>query len=172
MSASLGRVVVLDENLSVPFDRRVWHEARSLSRAGFEVDVVCPQGTERDREPFELREGIRIHRFPAASANGSAISYVREYGSALWHMSRLIRKLARERPFDLVHACNPPDLLLLVAWPLKRRGARFLLQLVVINDQGNLCCFSRYSQRQQNPRFWSGRYRPRDSSDPAYRLDE
>jgi glycosyltransferase involved in cell wall biosynthesis len=32
----------------------------------------------------------------------------------------------RERPFDLVHACNPPDFLLLVAWPLKRRGARFL----------------------------------------------
>ena len=126
MSASLGRVVVLDENLSVPFDRRVWHEARALARAGFEVDVVCPQGTERDREPFELREGVRIHRFPGVSANGSVASYVREYGSALWHMSRLMRKLGRERPFDLVHACNPPDLLLLVAWPLKRRGARFL----------------------------------------------
>ncbi len=126
MSASPGRVVVLDENLSVPFDRRVWHEARALSRAGFEVDVVCPQGTERDREPFELREGVRIHRFPAVSANGGAASYAREYGSATWHMSRLLRKLTRERPFDLVHACNPPDFLLLVAWPLKRRGARFL----------------------------------------------
>jgi glycosyltransferase involved in cell wall biosynthesis len=126
MSASLGRVVVLDENLSVPFDRRVWHEARALARAGFEVDVVCPQGTERDRKPFELREGVRIHRFPGVSANGSVASYVREYGSALWHMSRLMRKLGRERPFDLVHACNPPDLLLLVAWPLKRRGTRFV----------------------------------------------
>jgi glycosyltransferase involved in cell wall biosynthesis len=126
MSASLGRVVVLDENLSVPFDRRVWHEARALSHAGFEVDVVCPQGKEQDREPFELREGVRIHRFPGVSANGSVASYAREYGSALWHMSRLMRKLARERPFDLVHACNPPDFLLLAAWPLKRRGASFL----------------------------------------------
>jgi glycosyltransferase involved in cell wall biosynthesis len=126
MSASRGRVVVLDENLSVPFDRRVWHEARALSQAGFEVDVVCPQGTEQDREPFEQRERVRIHRFPAPSANGSVASYAREYGSACWHMSRIMRKLVRERPFDLVHACNPPDFLLLVAWPLKRRGARFL----------------------------------------------
>ena len=37
-----------------------------------------------------------------------------------------MRRLARGRPFDVVQACNPPDFLLLPAWPLKRRGARLV----------------------------------------------
>ncbi|CAM5455343.1 Glycosyltransferase WbuB OS=Streptomyces antimycoticus OX=68175 GN=SANT12839_020670 PE=4 SV=1 [Streptomyces antimycoticus] len=48
---------------------------------------------------------------------------MREYGSALWHTVRLARKVG---PVDVVHACNPPDLLFLPARWLKRRGARFV----------------------------------------------
>ena len=33
---------------------------------------------------------------------------------------------SRERPFDVVHACNPPDFLLLAARSLRRQGARFV----------------------------------------------
>jgi len=123
---SRGNVLVLDENLSVPFDRRVWQESRALRQAGFEVFVVCPCGTRRDRELFEVREGVRIYRYPSAPASGGPLSYVREYGSALWHMSRIVRKLAGGRRFAVVHAGNPPDVLLLAALPLKRRGTRFI----------------------------------------------
>jgi len=35
-------------------------------------------------------------------------------------------RLAREKPFDLVHACSPPDFLLLAARSLRRQGTRFI----------------------------------------------
>ena len=45
---------------------------------------------------------------------------------AFWHTWRLVRGLVAERPFDVVHACNPPDFLLFAAWPARRRGARLI----------------------------------------------
>ena len=42
--ASAGRLLILVENLPVPFDRRVWQEANSLIKAGYEVSVICPKG--------------------------------------------------------------------------------------------------------------------------------
>jgi glycosyltransferase involved in cell wall biosynthesis len=115
--------ILLVENLSVPADRRVWQECTTLARAGYMVDVVCPQGADRDRELHERRDGIEIHRFPLKPATGGALGYLREYTLALWRMWRLVRRLARGRRYDIVHACNPPDLLLLVARPLRRDGA-------------------------------------------------
>ncbi len=121
-----GRALILVENLSVPFDRRVWQESLALTRAGFDVSVVCPQGTTRDQEPFEVRDGVAIHRYPLRAAAGGASGYVREYGAALWHTWRLVRRLSRSGSFDVAHACNPPDLLLLSVWPLKRKGTRLI----------------------------------------------
>ena len=120
------RVLVLVENLSVPFDRRVWQECRALTEAGYRVDVICPRGTGRDTERFAEIHGVRIHRYPLKAATGGPAGYVREYGAALWHTLRIARRLAREAPFDVVHACNPPDLLFLIALALRPSGARFL----------------------------------------------
>ena len=61
---SPGRALIFVENLSVPFDRRVWQECRALREAGYEVSVVCPQGNSQDREPYALIDGIEIHRYP------------------------------------------------------------------------------------------------------------
>src|SRR5687768_10737849 len=77
MAGRRPRVLILVENLSVPRDRRVWQESLALTRAGYEVVVVCPQGTDADREPYELREGVEIHRYPAAPADGSMAGYAR-----------------------------------------------------------------------------------------------
>ncbi|GAB3583424.1 glycosyltransferase family 4 protein [Amycolatopsis endophytica] len=118
-----GKALILVENLSVPFDRRVWQECTTLRDAGWEVHVICPQGMKRDTEPEAAIDGVHIHRYPLKAATGGPAGYLQEYGSALWHTFRLARRVG---PVDVVHACNPPDLLFLVARMLKRRGAKFV----------------------------------------------
>lgn len=107
----------------MPFDRRVWQECTTLRDAGWTVHVICPQGGKRDTEPEAVINGVRIHRYPLRAATGGPGGYLREYATALWHTARLARKVG---PVDVVHACNPPDLLFLPALWLKRRGARFV----------------------------------------------
>ncbi len=120
-----GRVLIISENAPVPADRRVWNISRTLAAAGWQVVIACAQGTDRDDAPFEVLEGIEIHRYPLRPA-GSTLGYAREYGQALWRLRKLVRRLSRERRFDVVHACNPPDLLLLAARSLRRQGTRFI----------------------------------------------
>ncbi|AIV38435.1 glycosyl transferase [Streptomyces sp. CCM_MD2014] len=117
------RALILVENLSVPFDRRVWQECTTLRDAGWTVDVICPRGSKRDTEAEIEIDGVRIHRYPLRAATGGPAGYLREYGAALWHTARLARRVG---PVHVVHACNPPDLLFLPALWLKRRGARFV----------------------------------------------
>jgi glycosyltransferase involved in cell wall biosynthesis len=126
---SLGRALILVENLSVPFDRRVWQECQALRDAGYEISVICPKGRQHDREGHAVIEGIDIHRFSLDAATGGCSGYLREYTVALWRTWRLARRLGH---FDVVHICNPPDLLFLVALLLKRKGSS------VIFDQHDL----------------------------------
>jgi glycosyltransferase involved in cell wall biosynthesis len=121
-----ARVLILVENAPVPFDRRVRQHAVALSEAGYEVAVVCPQGDDVDREPYEILQGVDIHRFALRNSGGGAGGYLREYASALWSIRRLIRQLTTSRPFDVIHACNPPDLLAPAVWALKRQGTRLI----------------------------------------------
>ncbi|MCX4657904.1 glycosyltransferase family 4 protein [Streptomyces uncialis] len=134
------RALILVENLSVPFDRRVWQECRTLRDAGWKVHVICPQGTKRDTEAEAEIDGVSIHRYPLRAATGGPAGYLREYGSALWHTARLARKVG---PVDVVHACNPPDLLFLPALWLKRRGARFVFDQHDLSPELYLSRFGR-----------------------------
>jgi glycosyltransferase involved in cell wall biosynthesis len=119
-------ILILVENLSVPFDRRVWQESRALVNAGFHVTVICPAGVNRDCESETVIEGVRILRYPLRAATAGPLSYLREYTLALWHALRLAIKVRREGRVDVVHACNPPDLLFLIALVLRPWGARFV----------------------------------------------
>ncbi|MEQ3540652.1 nucleotidyltransferase family protein [Pseudonocardia tropica] len=114
--ARAPHVLVIVENLSVPFDRRVWQQSSTLVRSGYRVTVICPMGARRDTEPEVTIDGVRILRYPLRAATGGPTGYLREYGAALWHSARLARKVGH---VDVVHACNPPDLLLLVGLPFK-----------------------------------------------------
>ena len=118
--------LILVENLSVPFDRRVWAECQTLRRAGCAVTVICPQGTDRDTDAYEQRDGVVIHRYRGRTARGGARGYLAEYAVALLRTRKLVRELSRAQRFDVVHAASPPDFLLLAALPLRRRGARFV----------------------------------------------
>jgi glycosyltransferase involved in cell wall biosynthesis len=121
----LRRALLISENAPVPADRRVWNECRTLRGAGWEVAVVCPRGRDQSTASEELIEGIEIHRYPLRPAD-SALGYLREYAQAMVRIRRLVRRLARAQKFDVVHAANPPDCLLLVVRFLRRSGTRFV----------------------------------------------
>jgi glycosyltransferase involved in cell wall biosynthesis len=105
----------------------VWQESLALDEAGWQVTVICPRGTKRNTSPFERLQGIEIHRYPLVAAQGGPAGYVREYGTALTRIRRLALRLAKQAPFDVVQACNPPDVLLAAVRPLKTRyGAAFV----------------------------------------------
>jgi glycosyltransferase involved in cell wall biosynthesis len=117
-----ARVLIVVQNSSVPFDRRVWNESRALREAGYDVTVISARGEDRDNAPHEVIEGVDIWRFPVRSALGG-LDYGREYAVSLRQIRRLARQLAVE-PFDVVHICNPPDVLVFAVLSLRRRGAR------------------------------------------------
>jgi glycosyltransferase involved in cell wall biosynthesis len=118
-------VLVLVENLSVPFDRRVWQECKTLSGAGYRVTVICPVGEGRDETLYERIDDVAIYRYPLRQARG-LFGYLREYSAAAAHTFRLARALGKDRPFSVVHACNPPDFLLATVLSHRRRGAAFI----------------------------------------------
>ncbi|MFZ1725597.1 MAG: glycosyltransferase family 4 protein [Albidovulum sp.] len=120
------RVLIVVENLPVPLDRRVWLEATTLTGEGYQVSVICPTGRGWDK-PFEVIDGIHIYRYPEPpEAHSGAKAYAVEYLASLWHWFRLARKVRRERGFDVIHGCNPPDLVFLLALWYRWRGVRYL----------------------------------------------
>ncbi|MGB7271258.1 MAG: glycosyltransferase, partial [Albidovulum sp.] len=120
------RVLIVVENLPVPLDRRVWLEATSLQANGYDVSVICPTGRGWDKL-YEEIDGIHIYRYPEpVEAHSGAVAYAREYLWSLWHWFRLARKVRRERGFDVIQGCNPPDLIFLLALWYRLRGVRYL----------------------------------------------
>ncbi|MEM1340675.1 MAG: glycosyltransferase family 4 protein [Pseudomonadota bacterium] len=117
------RILIIVENLPLPFDRRVWHECRTLTAAGAEVSVICPTGKGYEAA-YEFLDGVHIHRHKLPLDAKGASGYLIEYGAALWHEMRLAIKVARARGFDTIQGCNPPDLIFLVAWPFKLFGRK------------------------------------------------
>ena len=111
-------VLIIVENLPVPLDRRVWQESCALRDAGYEVVVICPQ-MRGYTTPEETLDGIHIYRHWISEEAGGFVGFFREYASALFGEMRLAWKVWwRHRP-ALIHLCNPPDLLFLVALPFK-----------------------------------------------------
>lgn len=118
------RVLILVENAPVPSDRRVIEEARSLAANGYVVSVIAPAG--RGEAPRESIDGIEVRRFKSIDAHGGAPAQVIEYVNALVRTFWLMLSLARTPGFDVIEACNPPDLFFLIVWPFKLAGKRFV----------------------------------------------
>ena len=108
------KVLIIVENLPVPFDTRVWQEATTLAENGYEVSVICPKGKGYDKE-YEYLKGVHIHRHDMPEEGNGALGYAREYFCALREELRLARKIYKERGFHVIHGCNPPDDIYMVA---------------------------------------------------------
>lgn len=127
------RVLIIVENLPLPFDRRVWQEAQTLKAAGAEVAIICPTGKGYEARYEEL-QGIHIYRHPLSEGNG-AVGYLKEYAAALWHESRLAWTILRRHGFDTIQGCNPPDLIFLVALQFRLLGKRYIFDHHDINPE-------------------------------------
>jgi glycosyltransferase involved in cell wall biosynthesis len=106
-------ILIIVENLTLPLDRRVWTEARALRDAGYTVSIVCPKGSIYTA-PYELLEGIHIFRHPMPYEADGALGYAFEYSWALAWEFALSVKAYFKVGFDVVQACNPPDLLFVI----------------------------------------------------------
>ena len=115
------RVLILVENLPSPFDRRVWQEATTLRDAGYGVSIICPTGKGCE-EKFVSIDGIDIHRYDLPHEAEGALGYLIEYSAALAFTFWLSLKVK----FDVIHACNPPDLFWLIGGFWKLFGKKFL----------------------------------------------
>lgn len=113
------RVLIVVENLPVPFDRRVWREAETLARAGRDVTVISPMGAGCEAARERIGE-VRILRHPAPPEARGALGYALEYPVALTRALRLaLRARAEDGPFDVMMGASPPDLLFLIARVLR-----------------------------------------------------
>src|SRR5882672_9307200 len=119
------RVLILVENLPSPFDRRVWQEAEALRDAGYTVSIICPTGRGCEAK-FEALEGIHIWRYDLPMEGAGALGYLVEYASALFWTFVLSLRVFFSRGFDIIHACNPPDLFFLIGCFYKLFGRKFL----------------------------------------------
>ena len=117
MMASAGKkigVLIIVENLSLPFDRRVWQEANTLRDAGYKVSIICPTGKGYEKR-YEVIDNIHIYRHPLPLEGSGPAGYVLEYGAALYWQFNLSLRIYKKRGFDIIQACNPPDNIFLTA---------------------------------------------------------
>ena len=75
---SRARVLIIVQNLPVPFDRRVWLEATTLTQAGHRVSVICPKAKGFNNR-HELLEGIEIFRYALPFDPSTKLGFVAEF---------------------------------------------------------------------------------------------
>ena len=106
------RVLIIVQNLPVPFDRRVWLECQALVSAGYQVAVVCPKG--KGDPSYEVINTVELYKYRPYAPGGSKLSFVTEYAYSFCATAWQTLKARRKGRFAVLQACNPPD----IFWPL------------------------------------------------------
>ena len=125
------RILIIVQNLPVPFDRRVWLECQALTAAGYRVAVVCPKG--KGDPGYEVIDGVEIFKYRPYAPGGSKLGFVAEYAYSFavtaWH----VLKARRKGRFAVIQACNPPDIFWPIALAFRAERTRFVF------DHHDLC---------------------------------
>ena len=106
------RVLIIVQNLPVPFDRRVWLECQALTASGYEVAVVCPKG--KGDPAYQVLHGVELFKYRPYAPGGSKVSFVAEYAYSFLTTAWQVFKARRNGRFAVLQACNPPD----IFWPI------------------------------------------------------
>jgi len=136
------RILIIVENLPLPFDRRVWQEANTLKDNGAKVFIICPKDKNYNSS-YEKINDIHIYRHPLPIEGNNVLGYFLEYSAALFWETYLSFKIFLIHGFDIIHVCNPPDLIFLSALPFKILGKKFIFDHHDINPELYLAKFSK-----------------------------
>lgn len=119
------KVLIIVENQAVPFDPRVWREARSLQANGYQVTVLCPR-RRGCSQGYQVIDGIIVYRHPMPREGSTPMGYLWEYSCALFWEFMYILWIYLRRGFHVIQGCNPPDDIFLVALPFRLLGVRYI----------------------------------------------
>jgi glycosyltransferase involved in cell wall biosynthesis len=128
------KVIIIVENLPVPFDTRVWKESKALRDAGYEVFVICPKGKNYSISQ-EIIEGIHVYRHPMPKEGHGVVGYLQEYLLALVLEFALACKLFVRHGFELIQGCNPPDNIWMIALFFKLFGVKYIFDHHDVNPE-------------------------------------
>jgi len=133
MSARRHRVLIIVQNLPVPFDRRVWMECTALRNADIGVSVICPKGPG---DPWrQVINGVRIYKYAPPPEGSGLPGYALEFGYC-WLMTALLSVLVAVKDgFGAIQACNPPDTYWLLAALWRPFGKRFVYDQHDLNPE-------------------------------------
>jgi len=134
-------ILIIVENLPVPFDRRVWQEATTLKENGAKVSIICPKMKDYTSS-FETIDGIEIYRHSLPLEARGAFGYLMEYSVALFWEFILSWRIYFKKKFNVIHGCNPPDLIFLVAIWFKVFGVKYVFDHHDINPELYIAKFS------------------------------
>ena len=107
-----SRLLIIVQNLPVPFDRRVWLECRALTSAGYRVAVVCPKG--QGDPSHQVVDGVQLYKYRPYAPGGSKLSFIGEYAYSFLATAALTLRARLSGRFAVIQACNPPD----IFWPI------------------------------------------------------
>jgi glycosyltransferase involved in cell wall biosynthesis len=127
-------ILIIVENLPVPFDRRVWQEANTLIENGAKVSIICPK-MKGYTKSYETINGIEIYRHSLPLEAKGASGYLLEYSIALFWEFFLSLKIFFKKKFHVIQGCNPPDLIFLVALFYKLFGVKYVFDHHDINPE-------------------------------------
>lgn len=143
MSEFAGKhILIVVENLPLPFDRRVWQEANTLKDNGAMVSIICPK-MKGYTKSYERINDIDIYRHPLPPEGSGAKGYLIEYTAALFWEFVLAWKIYFKKRFQVIQGCNPPDLIFLVAWWFKLLGVKYVFDHHDINPELYIAKFGR-----------------------------
>ncbi len=119
------KVLIIVENIPVPFDRRVWKESLSLQADEYEVTALCPRG-KGYMKGHEIIDGVHIYRHPMPNDGNGLLGYLYEYSCALLWEFVYAWWIYLRRGFHVIQGCNPPDNIFLVSLPFKLLGVKYI----------------------------------------------
>ena len=128
----MTRVLIIVQNLPVPFDRRVWLECQALVANGHQVAVVCPKG--KQDPAYQVIDTVELYKYRPYAPGGSKVGFIAEYAYSFIGTAWLTLKARRSGRFAVIQACNPPDIFFPIALAF-----RLFDRTLFVFDHHDLC---------------------------------